>query len=82
MASTVPISPRSMPRRVTSRISSARGIFKPTRFRGARAGPGLDLDAAVDRLDVEGAAQMALAGPRRPDQMVGFSAVDELQGVR
>ncbi len=31
MASTEPISPRSMPRRVTSRTSSARGIFKPTR---------------------------------------------------
>ena len=31
MASTAPISPRSMPRRVTSRTSSARGIFKATR---------------------------------------------------
>ena len=33
IASTAPISPRSMPRTVTSRISSARGIFKATRLR-------------------------------------------------
>jgi hypothetical protein len=32
IASTAPISPRSMPRRVTSRIASARGIFRPTKL--------------------------------------------------
>ena len=37
MASSAVISPRSIPRSVTSRISSARGIFRSTRLRLTRS---------------------------------------------
>ena len=83
MASTAPISPRSMPRKVTSRTSSARGIFKATRVvltRSMTEGalivrlPRVRETAADGGVEVERATNDAVAGADQDRRLVAQAA--------
>ena len=69
IASMAVISPRSMPRRVTSRISSARGIFRPTRLVLTRS---MTEEALIGRLPGR------RAGVRRPRRSRASAAARDL----